>query len=62
MKMLELIHRCQYCSREMKVSDRSRIENPFCRHCLDERIANASKKLGPMKLVNVGNYLSFVPQ
>lgn len=50
--------RCQYCSREMKVSAAAHAENPFCRVCLPERVdrAGAGRRID-WKLV--GDY--FVP-
>lgn len=55
--MLELIRRCQYCRREMKVSDRSYAENPFCNRCLNERISISKAQSGATGWKLVGGYL-----
>ncbi len=52
--------RCRYCDRSMaRKSDASYRENPFCKHCLHERIAKAAEEdamtRGQFKLVHLGN-------
>lgn len=37
--ILELVRGCRYCQRVMECSSREYEENPFCRLCLNERLA-----------------------
>jgi ribosomal protein L16/L10AE len=37
-QMLESVRRCRHCRREMKVSARAYVENPFCNLCMEERL------------------------
>lgn len=60
--MRELIRRCRYCKREMMdVSMESYTENPWCRHCLKERMEAAAAKLPPMRWELRGGYMVPVP-
>lgn len=60
--MLEKIKRCKFCNEEMKVGFSSWVENPFCNKCLNQRIEEAKKKLGPFDWRRNGEYLELVPK
>jgi len=36
--LFEIVRRCLYCRREMAVSEAGYAQNPYCKHCVDERI------------------------
>jgi len=46
---------CSYCKRTFYASNESFAENPFCRHCLHDRLATASLELGPVLCVKLDN-------
>jgi hypothetical protein len=58
---VELVRCCRYCQREMGESAEAYRENPFCRLCLNERIAAASAAQGPTELHFVGEYAMVIP-
>ncbi len=60
MQILEVIRRCPYCKRESTVSPQSYSENPFCDECLNERVENASSKLGPITYRKSGSYYEII--
>lgn len=60
--MLERVQRCRYCRREMRVGALSYAENPFCKHCLHERMEKAAAERGPFETFDDGHYIHFVPK
>jgi len=61
MRVRERIKRCRYCKREVNRCGLSFAENPFCNVCLPERVAEASRKVGPRLPIIRGKWLYFVP-
>ena len=59
--MPEPASQCRYCGGEMRVSQMSYRENPFCFACHDERVAQEAEKLGTGTVELVGDYFVFVP-
>lgn len=55
------IHHCPYCGRVNEASAESRISNPFCDECFDERVEVASKEHGELIPVIENSYLVFIP-
>lgn len=59
--------KCRYCNQSMaSQSDASYRENPFCKHCLHERMAKAAEEdamtRGQFKMVELGNgYIGWRP-
>jgi len=37
-------------------------ENPFCKQCLNERLATAREEMGPMELSVEGHYFKWIPK
>lgn len=62
-RFYEVVRRCEYCNRDMtrEVSAQSYLENPFCRHCVHERLEEADSLMEPTKWVRSGDYLTLVP-
>lgn len=50
---------CRFCGRPRTASPRSAAENPFCNHCLKERVRRAAKRQ-PVTVRRVGDYLELV--
>ena len=46
---------CPYCKSKSNRSIQSFAENPYCAGCLHTRLDEASKLLGPTKIVQDGN-------
>lgn len=59
--LLEIVRRCKFCEREMKVSSRAYAENPYCHHCLSDRLAAASLSAAGTEWVRRGHYLELIP-
>lgn len=49
--------RCAFCFRPRLVSVRSHSENPFCNKCLDERLALARRRRGPLRVRRSGKHV-----
>jgi hypothetical protein len=54
------VKHCRYCHSEMKVSDASYEENPWCSGCLHERIAKAAAEDPLVAEVWDGDYVTFI--
>lgn len=48
---------CSYCGRLFMATPSSLEENPFCAGCLSERIAVREAQIGPVSIVEDGDYL-----
>jgi len=59
--ILEVVHRCPYCKREATVTSQEYAENPYCNACLDERISEASRELGPITWRSSRGYIEIIP-
>ena len=60
--MLELVRRCKHCDRSMmNVSSQDYAENPYCRHCLIERVAKAAAELPAATVKRIKGYFTRVP-
>ncbi len=57
--VVEVVRRCRYCKREHEGSAMSYQENPFCRHCLEERLSKFAVD-GEWSLE--GHYAIFTPK
>jgi len=57
--ILERVARCRFCGREVEGTATAQCENPFCRHCLQDRLAAASQALGKVTSRLRGGYVEF---
>lgn len=55
----EVVRRCPYCQREMKISAIAYAENPYCHACLDERVSKARRAPENEEVALVGRYFIF---
>ena len=53
---------CPCCKKENKTSAMSYRENPFCKQCLNERLATAREEMGLMELSVEGHYFKWLPR
>lgn len=52
---------CRYCKRKMRVSQQAYAENPFCKHCLHERMQLAAAQDPVILRIRESNgYIVFV--
>lgn len=60
--MLQRVHRCPHCGLERSEGAQERTENPWCAQCLGERVENAVKERGPVRLEQRGHYTEIIPE
>jgi hypothetical protein len=61
--MLEQVRKCKYCDRDMtNISHLSWSENPYCSHCFEQRMSEASKKMPRQNWHIEGHYIVFTPR
>ena len=53
---------CPHCKKVNRTSDMSYRENPFCKQCLNERLATAREEMGPIELSIEGHYFKWLPK
>ena len=63
-QFFQAVRRCRYCKSDMTdtVSADSYLENPYCHHCLHERLRRASESLGRMQWITTGSMISVIPK
>lgn len=59
-EILEYVQRCRYCRREMAVPPLQYAENPYCVHCLPERIKAKAVPDARKRWVRNGAYMKLM--
>ncbi len=61
MQIMEVVRHCKYCNRESTVPAMEWEENPYCHHCLKERLEAGKARRGNVLIAHVGNYAMLIP-